>query len=148
MEQSKSFVALIRTETLGYVNTMRTGTEKRDLGRRGELVAEQFLHSQEYVVIARNYRCPYGELDLIMRDRETLVFVEVRTLSGSTFGDPLASVTFRKQRQIIKAASHYLSRCRLGQQAIRFDVIGIVWENLVPHVTHVKEAFELPSSYW
>lgn len=128
---------------------MRSGIERQNLGRQGELKAEQFLLSQGFKIIARNYRCSAGELDLVMRDHNTLVFVEVRTQSGPMFGDPLESVTFRKQRQIIKAASHYLTRNRLTQQQpVRFDVIGICWTAAVPRITHVKGAFELPSSWW
>lgn len=127
---------------------MRTGREKRDLGRYGEQVAEQFLRTQRYEILARNYRCAYGEMDLVARDGDTLVFVEVRTQSGPTFGDPLESVTSRKQRQIAKAALHYVVRHQVDQQAMRFDVIGISWQDTVPRITHVRGAFELPSSRW
>lgn len=126
---------------------MRTGREKRDLGRQGEQAAEQFLRAQGYVLLARNYRCAYGEIDLVVRDRDTLVFVEVRTQSGPTFGDPLESVTQRKQRQIAKAAMHYVVRQRVANHPLRFDVIGIVWNKLAPQIVHVKGAFELPSAY-
>ena len=126
---------------------MRTGIEKQDLGRQGELEAERFLRTQGYKLLARNYRCPSGELDLVAQDHDTLVFVEVRTQSGPMFGDPLESVTFRKQRQIIKAATHYMMRYRMAYQPMRFDVIGIHWSNAMPRITHVKGAFELPSSW-
>lgn len=122
--------------------------ERRDLGRQGELEAERFLLTQGYELIARNYRCPSGELDLVARDHDILVFVEVRTQSGPRFGGPLESVTFRKQRQIIKAATHYMIRYRMAHQPMRFDVIGICWTNAMPRITHVKGAFELPSSWW
>jgi putative endonuclease len=127
---------------------MRTGTEKRDLGRLGEQLAERFLCAQRYEIVARNYRCAYGEIDLVVCDRGTLVFVEVRTQSGPTFGDPLESVTLRKQRQIAKAALHYVVRHQVDKQALRFDVIGISWQETVPHITHVRGAFELPGSHW
>jgi putative endonuclease len=122
--------------------------EKRNLGRRGEQTAEQFLRAQGYVIVARNYRCTYGEIDLVVRDRDTLVFVEVRTQSGPAFGDPLESVTQRKQRQIAKAALHYVVRHGIENQALRFDVIGISWNNSAPQIAHVEGAFELPSSRW
>jgi putative endonuclease len=122
--------------------------EKRDLGRHGEQTAEQFLRAHGYAIVARNYRCPYGEIDVVARDRDTLVFIEVRTQSGPTFGDPLESVTQRKQRQIAKAALHYVVRHRIENQAMRFDVIGISWNNSAPQLVHVKGAFELPSSRW
>lgn len=139
---------MIASDALGYVAGMRTGMEKRDLGRQGEQMAEQFLCARGYEIIVRNYRCTYGEVDLVARDRDTLVFVEVRTQSGSSFGGPLESVTRRKQRQIAKAALHYVVRHRVENQALRFDVIGISWDTSAPQIVHVKGAFELPSSRW
>jgi putative endonuclease len=122
--------------------------EKRDLGRQGEQTAEQFLREQGYGIVARNYRCLYGEIDLVARDHDTLVFVEVRTQSGPTFGDPLESVTRRKQRQIAKAALHYVVRHRVENQPLRFDVIGISFNKSTPQIVHVRGAFDLPGSRW
>ena len=141
-------MALITTKTLGYGIKMRTGMEKHVLGRQGELEAERFLLAQGYEVLMRNYRCPAGELDLVVRDQDTLVFVEVRTQSGQKFGDPLESVTFRKQRQIIKAATHYMMRYHIVREPLRFDVIGIKWTGTAPCIIHVKGAFELPRAWW
>lgn len=123
---------------------MRTGGEKQELGRHGEALAEEFLRSQGYAIVVRNYRCVYGEIDLVARERDTLVFVEVRTQSGRQFGDPLESVTLRKQRQIARAAMHYVMRQRVADQPLRFDVVGIRWEGAQPRITHVRSAFELP----
>jgi putative endonuclease len=148
MEEDSGSLALIASAALGYLAVMRTGMEKRDLGRHGEQAAEQFLRAQGYEIVARNYRCSYGEIDLVARDRDTLVFVEVRTQSGPMFGDPLESVTRRKQRQIAKAAWHYVVRHRVEDQPLRFDVIGISWNNAAPQIVHVKGAFELPGSRW
>jgi putative endonuclease len=125
---------------------MQAGRERRERGQLGEREAERFLSAQRYTIIARNYRCPFGEVDLIAVDRQTIVFVEVRTHTGETFGDPLASVNARKQRQIAKAALQYLSRNHLFDREARFDVIGIRWEAGHPHLTHVKGAFDLPRS--
>ena len=124
------------------------GVDRRQLrGRQGEQVAEEFLRTQGYVIIARNYRVSFGEIDVIAQDRQTLVFVEVRTHTGEAFGDPLASVNLRKQRQIAKAALHYLARNGLMGREARFDVVGIRWENEQARITHVKNAFELPRSW-
>ncbi|MBI3250021.1 MAG: YraN family protein [Deltaproteobacteria bacterium] len=139
---------LIEAETLGYCTDMRSGEAKRDLGRLGEQTAEAFLCAQRYRVIARNYRCRLGEIDLVVRDGPTLVFVEVRSQTGQAFGDPLESVTLRKQRQIAKAAVHYVVAHRLEEQPMRFDVIGIRWVEGHPHFSHVKAAFELPAKGW
>ncbi|MBI3300553.1 MAG: YraN family protein [Deltaproteobacteria bacterium] len=125
---------------------MRAGQGRRDLGQQGEREAEQFLSAQRYAIVARNYRSPFGEVDLIALDRQTIVFVEVRTHTGEAFGDPLESVNARKQRQIARAALHYLSRHHLHDREARFDVIGIRWEGEKTHLTHIKGAFDLPRS--
>lgn len=124
------------------------GADRRQLrGRQGEQVAEEFLRAQGYVILVRNYRVSLGEIDIIARDRQTLVFVEVRTHTGGVFGDPLASVNLRKQRRIAKAAVHYLARNGLMEREARFDVVGIRWENEQARLTHIKGAFDLPRSW-
>ncbi len=126
------------------------GQQRRNLGQQGEAEAEQFFRAKGYVIVAKNHRSRIGEIDLVALDRHTLVFVEVRSLSGEEFGDPLATVTPRKQRQIAKTALLYLSRHKLHERAARFDVIGIQWpdgKNVEPRLTHIQDAFELPSSF-
>jgi putative endonuclease len=117
---------------------------RRDLGQRSERAAEAFLQGQRYTIIARNYRCAVGEIDLIAQDRDTLVFVEVRSHTGERFGDPLESVTLRKQRQIAKTALYYVMRQGMTNRPLRFDVIGICWEGDLPRVSHVQNAFDCP----
>jgi len=123
---------------------MSNGQARRMLGQRGEQEAEKFLIAQQYSILVRNYRSSLGEIDLIALDRRTIVFVEVRTRTGPIFGDPLASVNARKQRQIVKTALVYLARNGLYHCAARFDVIGIQWEAGTARLTHVKGAFEMP----
>lgn len=136
---------LILRGPVGYSSPMPERRSKQLLGRRGEDAAERFLRVRaRYRVIARNYRCPFGEIDLVALDGCTVVFVEVRSQTGSRFGDPLASVTSRKQRQIAKAALYYLSRSHWGDCEARFDVVGIRWEQGQMHLTHIKDAFPLP----
>ncbi len=128
---------------------MAESRHRQVLGRRGEEEALAFLCSHNYVVIAKNYRSPYGEVDLIVRDqnnRNTLVFVEVRTHADPRFGDPLESVNVRKQQQVAKTAVYYLIRNGLENSEARFDVIGIRWEDGQARISHVKDAFELSGS--
>ncbi|MGH7963104.1 MAG: YraN family protein [Candidatus Binatia bacterium] len=120
---------------------------RRALGQQGEREAERFLRTQGYAIVSKNYRCHFGEIDLVALDRQTIVFVEVRTHTGDGLGDPLASVNLRKQRQIAKAALDYLARHRLHDRAARFDVIGIQWQGENARLTHIKEAFDLPRSF-
>ena len=131
------------------------GHRRKTLGQQGEAVAEQLLRAKGYVIVARNYRSRIGEIDLIALHRHTVVFVEVRTLTGEEYGDPLATVTLRKQRQIARTALLYLTTHKLHGRAARFDVIGIQWQNTTmgasdkaiqrPRLTHIQDAFELPS---
>ena len=121
---------------------MMTGDHRQRVGQRGERRAERFLRSLGYAIVERNYRTSRGEIDLVAKDRDTLVFVEVRTRRRDGFGGPLASVGRQKQRQISNTALHYLTHSGLRDRAARFDVIGIVGEGKRADLTHVKAAFE------
>ena len=124
------------------LRSMTTGDHRQQVGRQGERRAERFLRSLGYAIVERNYRTSRGEIDLVAKDRDTLVFVEVRTRRRDGFGGPLASVGRQKQRQISNTALHYLTHSGLRDRAARFDVIGIVGEGKRADLTHVKAAFE------
>ena len=113
------------------------------LGKEGERVAERYLQKKGYMLVERNYRCPAGELDLIVLDRRVVVFVEVKTRTGLGFGSPLEAVEFRKQRKMIQVAQFFLAEKRLQQRDARFDVIGVSWLGREPVVEHIENAFEL-----
>jgi putative endonuclease len=91
-------------------------------GAAAEALAAEFLATRGLTIIARNYRCRGGEIDLIARDRETLVFVEVRLRSGAAFGGAAASITPAKRRRLKRAAGHYLAALGCEPQC-RFDAI-------------------------
>ena len=112
------------------------------LGKDGERIAENFLKQHGCKIVQRNYRCPVGELDLIVIDRGVIVFVEVKTRSGMGFGSPLEAVAFHKQRKLIQAAQYFLNDNKIFQRDLRFDVVGITWVNNKPEVLHVKNAFD------
>ena len=91
-------------------------------GAAAEALAARFLAARGLVIIARNYRCRGGEIDLIARDRDTLVFVEVRLRSSDAFGGARASITAAKRGRLQRAAGHYLAR--IGREPpCRFDAI-------------------------
>ena len=92
-----------------------------DTGKRGEAQAAVFLEQHGLKVVARNYRCRGGELDLVCREGRTLVFVEVRLRASHAFGGAAASITPAKQRRLILAARHYLG-CR-PPPPCRFDCV-------------------------
>jgi putative endonuclease len=122
---------------------MKVEYAKQVVGREGERIAEQYLKKKGYKLVARNYRCPVGEIDLIALDRRVIVFVEVKTRTGHGFGTPLEAVEFRKQRKMIQAAEYFLSAKKLHQREARFDVVGISWPQQEPMVEHIENAFEL-----
>ncbi len=93
-------------------------------GASAERTAEAFLVAQGLQPVTRNYRCKGGELDLIMRQADALVFVEVRLRRGRAFGGATASVDRRKQKRLIHAAQRYLQQTRWTGPC-RFDVIGL-----------------------
>ncbi|SIO58643.1 putative endonuclease [Singulisphaera sp. GP187] len=114
----------------------------RLLGSRGERHAARYLREQGFRILAKGYRTPLGEIDLIARDGDVLVFVEVKSRRQ---GQPAEAVTLEKQRRLTMAALQFLARHRLleNQQA-RFDVVAIVWpdDRKAPTVEHFRNAFE------
>ena len=99
-------------------------TDRQALGREAEARAEAILLAHGLTLVQRNYRCRGGEIDLVMRDGDALVFVEVRYRRGNSHGGALASVDSHKQRRLIIAARHYLMTSRWAGPC-RFDVVGI-----------------------
>jgi putative endonuclease len=121
---------------------MVTDRPPGQIGAAAEEQAKAYLEAQGLSLAERNYRCRQGEIDLIMQDRETLVFVEVRYRKHSHFGGAESSITRGKQRRIIMAASHFLQSMK-GRNIppCRFDVLAI--EGKEPQNIHwIKDAFQ------
>ena len=116
------------------------------LGDKGERLAARYLRRQGYKVLARRYRTPLGEIDLIARDGACIVFVEVKTRRSDVAGQPYEAVDSYKQAQLTRLALAFLKRYRLLEQPARFDVISIVWEGTgtEPQIVHYRNAFEPP----
>jgi putative endonuclease len=113
-----------------------------ELGLQGERHAEKFLKTRGLKTLARRFSTPAGEIDLVMRAAETVVFVEVKTQRDRTFKDPQDQVTLPKQRKLIKAAKWFLTRKRWTDRPCRFDVVAIVLpETGKPEIEHFPDAF-------
>lgn len=111
-------------------------------GNKAETTAEQYLLSQGLRALSRNYRCRVGEIDLLMRDTETLIFVEVRYRSNPAFGTPAESITPRKIQRIRKTAEHFLQANReLAYLYVRFDVVAISASAGKQDILWIKDAF-------
>lgn len=110
----------------------------RETGSRYEAQAAAYLITQNYQVIERNYRCRIGEIDIIARDQDCLVFIEVKYRKTEKNGDPAEAVNKQKQRKIIQAARYYLLTHEYGEDAFcRFDVVSI----LDQQIRLIKDAF-------
>jgi putative endonuclease len=117
----------------------------RRLGRWGEKVASRFLKSQGYRILHRNYVTSVGEIDLVAREGDVLVFVEVKTRTSDDFGGPLLAVDRAKQRKLGLLARSFLARKRLGEVPCRFDVVGVLFheDRKDPEIELVRDAFPL-----
>ena len=113
----------------------------KPLGRKGEELAASHLRNQGWEILARNYRTRLGEIDLVCRDRDTIVFVEVKTRTCADFARPDQSVTQRKQSKLRRLVEEYLVAHRLESSDIRFDVLGVLLGSRRPEFEHIKGAF-------
>ena len=117
---------------------------RQNLGQAGEAIALTFLKENGYTILAQNYRRRFGEIDIIAREGDYLVFVEVKTRTGFSHGHPLDAVTFKKQKQISKVAQYYLAEKNLFDTAARFDVVSVIISKNSPvNVEVVTNAFDL-----
>jgi putative endonuclease len=114
-----------------------------ELGRRGEAMAADFLRARRWTIVARNYRCRAGEIDLVALDGPVLVFVEVRSRRGERAGTPLESVDARKRSRLVRVARHFLAARGWADRDARFDVIGVRFDADPPALEHVEAAFEV-----
>jgi putative endonuclease len=123
------------------MNVFMRALLSRWLGDRGERTASGYLRAKGLRIIVRGYRTNLGEIDLVARDDDTVVFVEVKTRRQ---GEPALAVTLEKQRRITLAALHFLKRYGLLEQRCRFDVVTVIWpdDHHDPVIEHFPHAFE------
>ncbi len=111
-------------------------------GRTGEDLAVSYLENHGYTIVERNFRMRMGEIDIIARDGEHLVFIEVKTRRSGRFGSPFDAVDFRKQQQVSRVALAFMSRHQFREIPVRFDVIGVQLGEHSPRIDLIKNAFE------
>ncbi len=117
---------------------------RQRLGQSGEEIVAGYLKKKGYTILVKNYRCKTGEIDIIARDGQVLVFIEVKTRSGVGYGFPAEAVTPRKQRQISRTAQWYLAERQLFDVPARFDVIAVLDDNTAHNrIEHINNAFDL-----
>jgi len=117
--------------------------EKKELGKKGEEKALRFLKKKGYRIIEQNYVCKLGEMDIIAKEKDTLVFVEVKTRTSMAFGPPQLAVTQFKQRQLSKVALNFLKEKKIEDIKARFDVIAILLAPEGEEIELIRDAFDL-----
>jgi putative endonuclease len=117
--------------------------QRKEIGRRGEDIAAQYLVSKGMELIARNWSTKFGELDIVAHDGLQLIIVEVRTTTSTQFGFGFQSVQYRKQQQVRKLALQFISKQKLQHLPIRFDVISVLLskEREFVDLNHLEGAF-------
>lgn len=117
--------------------------QKKELGKKGEEIALRFLKKNGYRILEKNYVCKMGEMDIIAKEKDTLVFIEVKTRTSTEFGPPQLAVNSRKQKQLSKVALNYLNEKRLKDVKARFDVVAILLRQKGEEIELIRDAFDL-----
>lgn len=126
----------------GFFNVSHHSTQPK--GRQGEDAACAFLQRLGFLIIERNVLFRFGEIDIVAKEGEVLVFVEVRSRTDARFGDPKATVSYRKQQRLWKAAQAYLKRLEPNVPFCRFDVVSLIgYDPVQVHIEHVRNAFQM-----
>ncbi len=119
-------------------------TDKQKLGKAGEDAAARHIQKNGMKLLARNYRAGKGEIDLIALDSDTLVFIEVKTRTGTAYGTAAEAVGYRKQQMIIRTAQYFIAQRKLHECAVRFDVAEVYSEEENEYrVQYIRDAFTL-----
>lgn len=117
---------------------------RKSLGKQGEELAASYLKKcQNYQILQRNYRCVFGEVDIVAKDGDVLTFIEVRTRKSEDYGNPKESITKRKQDQLSKVALEFINRHNVHHVKARFDVVAVYLLSQKEQVELIKNAFEL-----
>lgn len=117
--------------------------KRQKFGEKGEEIAVRHLKKEGYKIIETNYRTKLGEIDIIAKDKDTIVFAEVKTRKSVQFGDPKQAVTIQKQKKISRVALCYLKATGQSAARARFDVVGVISNRDKDQVEIIKNAFEL-----
>ncbi len=113
-------------------------------GDVGEGIAEKFLEAAGYTILATNFTCKQGEIDIIARNDQLINFIEVKTRSSTDFGLPEEAVTPSKQRRISRAAKYFLHKHSYQNYSFRADIIAIILpKSGTPEIKHIRNAFSL-----
>lgn len=96
------------------------------LGELGEKISLKYLIKNKYIIIERNFKCKYGEIDIIAKKGKEIIFIEVKTRTSNKYGEPIEAVNYEKQKHILNSASYYIFINGLNDYEIRFDIIEVL----------------------
>lgn len=116
-------------------------SQKQILGKYGEDVAAQYLTDRGYEILARNWRCSLGEIDLIAKDKSRFVFVEVKTRNGTGFGHPFEAITSVKISRMRKLVAQWCIQNEKAGSQVRMDAISVLVRSGRVAVEHLKQVF-------
>jgi putative endonuclease len=122
---------------------MMTVSDRMRTGKKGEDIAVAYLKGKGYRIVERNYKCPLGEIDIVAKDGDAIVFVEVKSRKSEEFGDPQLAVGLEKQKKISRISLTYLKEKHLYPCNARFDVVAIKMLPAGSTVDLIQNAFEL-----
>ena len=117
--------------------------KRQQFGKSSENLAVWYLKKNGYKILEQNYRTQLGEIDIIAKEKKTIVFVEVKSRKSIRYGNPKWAVTLKKQHKISMVALQYLKSIRQTDARARFDVVAIISNRDQPQIEIVKNAFEL-----
>lgn len=112
---------------------------KHEIGKLGEDLAAKYLENNNYKILERNFECKQGEIDIIAKDKNELVFIEVKTRSKFTYGNPADAVDERKRKHIYKSAKYYIHIRNLEDEFIRIDVVEVYIYKKRYKINHIKQ---------
>ena len=119
---------------------LKSMAQHNDIGKKGEDEAARYLHQQGYQVLERNYRYQHAEIDLIAQKGKMLIFVEVKTRTNVSFGNPEEFVSYTKAKLIMRVAEHYIF-AKDWLHDIRFDIVAVTISGNELRVNHIQDAF-------
>ncbi len=117
--------------------------KKHEIGKWGESIVCQYLESENYDIVERNFDCKQGEIDIVAFDKnkKELVFIEVKTRTNYNYGSPAEAVNLPKQKHIYMAAKYYIYLNKIKDVFFRFDVIEVYTKNNMCRINHIKQVF-------
>lgn len=112
---------------------------KKEFGNTGEDIATEYLEKQGYIILERNFYCKQGEIDIIAKDKNEVVFVEVKSRSDVGYGLPSEAVTKQKIKHLCRTAKYFLHKNKMFNEFIRFDVVEILIKSGKFNLNHIKQ---------